>query len=48
MRIMQELAALRDSLPISVSSTIFVRSDESHANFMRAMITGLALVVVLS
>ncbi|XP_033101495.1 uncharacterized protein LOC117104721 [Anneissia japonica] len=39
-RIAQELSTLSTSLPFSLSSTIFVRTDEEKVNLMRALITG--------
>ncbi|XP_071954359.1 uncharacterized protein [Antedon mediterranea] len=45
-RIAQELSTLSSSLPFSLSSTIFVRSDEEKINLMRALITGCVYNVV--
>ncbi len=39
-RIMQELSSLSNSLPLSHSSSVFVRADESKVNCLQALIIG--------
>ncbi|XP_076353069.1 uncharacterized protein LOC143248531 [Tachypleus tridentatus] len=40
LRIAQELTSLHSSLPLELSSSIFVRTDDEKSCFLRALITG--------
>ncbi len=40
LRIAQEMGSFQNSLPLSLSSSVFVRSDEDSMNCMKAIITG--------
>ena len=49
-RIAQELSSLAqaETLPCSLSSSIFVRSDDSKMSLLKAVITGYSFIIIFS